>query len=122
VITNDKDVMVDVKVSTPVQSFKDAESSPPWTEVVRRGKGKNRTDKIRNNEGALSNIRGMNKPGRAKCLKYFIIDNHLDFVGIQESKKETFPPNFLDFVNKNMVWNFVPANGTRGGILVGIKA
>jgi exonuclease III len=64
----------------------------------------------------------MNKPGRIKCLKDFIADNHLDFIGIQESKKETFPCSFLDSVNKNMVWNFVPADGTKGGILVGVKA
>jgi hypothetical protein len=68
------------------------------------------------------NIRGLNKPGRIKCLKEFILDNHLDFVGIQESKKESFPSDFLDSVNKNMVWNFVPASGTKEGILVGVKS
>jgi hypothetical protein len=68
------------------------------------------------------NIRGLNKPGRIKCLKEFILDNHLDFVGIQESKKESFPSDFLDSVNKKKVWNFVPASGTKEGILVGVKS
>jgi hypothetical protein len=65
-------------------------------------------------KGALWNIRGLNKPGSAKCLKDFIIDNHLYFVGTQESKKEAFPSSFLDSADKNMAWNFVATNGTKG--------
>jgi exonuclease III len=54
-------------------------------------------------KGALWNIRGLNKPSRARCLSDFISSNQLDFVGIQESKKESFPIHFLESVNKNMI-------------------
>jgi hypothetical protein len=73
-------------------------------------------------KGALCNIRGLNKPDRASCLKDFISDNNLDFVGVQESKKENIRSLFLDSVSKDMVWNYVPAEGTKGGILVGVKS
>jgi hypothetical protein len=72
-------------------------------------------------KGALWNIIGLNKPGRTRCLSDFISSNHLDFVGIQESKKESFTSHFLDSVNKNMLWNFVPAEGTKGGYLLVLK-
>jgi exonuclease III len=67
------------------------------------------------------NIRGLNKTGRLKCLADFIRNNNLDFVGIQETKKADLQNNFLEAVNKNMSWNFVPAKGTARGILVGFK-
>jgi exonuclease III len=71
--------------------------------------------------GIFWNIRGLNKSGRAKGLSEFISRNSLDFVTIQETKKESFLLSFLDSVNYNMIWNYVPANGTKGGILVGLK-
>jgi hypothetical protein len=71
--------------------------------------------------GTFWNIRGLNKPGRSKCLGDFILDNKLDFVGILESKKEKIYDAFLDSICKNTSWNMVPANGTKGGILIGVK-
>jgi hypothetical protein len=47
--------------------------------------------------------------------------NKLDFVGFQETKKEILTNNFLDAINKNFAWNYILANGTAGGILVGVK-
>jgi hypothetical protein len=72
-------------------------------------------------KGALWNIRDLDKIGRARCLSNFIAANQLDFVGIHESKKDSFSSQFLNSVNENMVWNFVHAEGTKGGILVGVK-
>jgi exonuclease III len=46
-------------------------------------------------KGAFWNIRGLNKPGRNLSLGQLIRENHLDFVRIQETKKEDFPPSFL---------------------------
>jgi hypothetical protein len=36
------------------------------------------------------NIRGLNKPGKNLSLSQLIRDNHLDFIGIQKTKKEDF--------------------------------
>jgi len=71
--------------------------------------------------GAFWNIRGLNKTGRLDCLKDFIDFNSLDFVGIQETKKDSFHPSFFADIGRNFTWNFLPAVGTAGGILVGIK-
>ena len=40
--------------------------------------------------GAFWNIRDLNKTVRYECLKDFINNNALDFVGIQETKKDSF--------------------------------
>jgi hypothetical protein len=34
-------------------------------------------------------------PGRKLSLEHIIRDHKLDFVGVQETKKEVFPINFL---------------------------
>jgi exonuclease III len=40
--------------------------------------------------GAFWNIRGLNKDGHLHCLADFVKNNSLDFVGLQETKKENF--------------------------------
>jgi exonuclease III len=72
--------------------------------------------------GAIWNIRGLNKASRIKCLNDFIMNNKLDFVGIQETKKPDFPSNLLNLIDRRMEWIVLPARGTAGGILVGLKA
>jgi hypothetical protein len=58
-------------------------------------------------------------PGRKLSLEHIIRNHKLDFVGVQETKREDFPINFL----KNLTcptcfnWEFLPARGTAGGIL-----
>jgi hypothetical protein len=42
-------------------------------------------------------------------------------VVIQETKKETISNSFLESVSKNFSWNYKPAKGTAGGILVGMN-
>ena len=71
--------------------------------------------------GALWNIRGLNKEGRLQCITYFVKENHLDFVGFQETKKESFQDSFLKYVQKDFNWQYLPADGTAGGILVGFS-
>jgi exonuclease III len=61
---------------------------------------------------AFWNIRGLNKSGRMKCLADFISSNKLDFVGIQETKKNRFTDGFLEAVSRNMTWHYIPAKGT----------
>jgi hypothetical protein len=55
------------------------------------------------------------------CLNEFIISNRLDFVGIQETKKNKFDESLLNAISRDMAWNFIIAKGTAGGILVGFK-
>jgi hypothetical protein len=58
-----------------------------------------------------------------KCLADLVKINMLDFIGIQETKKELIPQAFLDGVCRNFTENFIPAVGTAGGgILLGCKS
>jgi hypothetical protein len=41
-------------------------------------------------KGLFWNIRVLNKPGRNLALGQVIRENQLDFVGVQETKKEVF--------------------------------
>lgn len=72
--------------------------------------------------GAFWNIRGLNKEGRLQCLAEFVNNNKLDFVDIQETKKENFTDSFLNYINKDFSWSVLPAKGTAGGVLVGLKS
>jgi hypothetical protein len=47
--------------------------------------------------------------------------NKLEFVGLQETKKVEFNANILGLIDIDMNWNYMPAVGTTGGILVGFK-
>jgi hypothetical protein len=48
-------------------------------------------------------------------------DNKLDFVGIMETKKATFTDSSLGTITRSFAWHVVPAKGTTGGILVGLR-
>lgn len=71
--------------------------------------------------GAFWNIRGLGKTGRKEYVIDLIKNNNLDFVGIQETKKEDFDVEYLDALagRKQFCWNWIPAKGTAGGILMG---
>jgi exonuclease III len=62
--------------------------------------------------GAFWNIRGLNKKAMIHCLNEFISTNRLDFVGIQETKKNKFDESLLNAINRDMAWNSVPTKGT----------
>lgn len=72
-------------------------------------------------KGAFWNIRSLNKSGSLECFKDFIDNNDLEFVGIMETKKDSFHDSFFRSIGKDFSWNFLPADGTAGGILVGFK-
>jgi exonuclease III len=65
-------------------------------------------------KGLIWNVRGLNQPGRSLNLGHLIRNTHVDFVGIQETKREEFPQSLL----RNLVspavfsWHFLPAKGT----------
>jgi exonuclease III len=71
----------------------------------------------------LWNIRGLNQPGRNLSLGHIIRDNRLDFVWIQETKKEVFMPSFLKNLTSpiDFTWNFLSTRGTSGAVLVGVR-
>ena len=71
--------------------------------------------------GAIWNVRGLNKKGRLQCITDFVNENKLDFVGFQEIKKESFEDSFLSYIHRDFAWQFFPAIGTTGGILVGFN-
>ena len=68
---------------------------------------------------AFWNVRGLNKAGRVKCVADFIANNNLSFVGLQETKKESFSEALLRAFNPYFSWHWLPANGSAGGILIG---
>lgn len=72
--------------------------------------------------GAFWNVRGLNKEGRLQCITDFVNENKLDFVGLQETKKESFTDSFLKYVHRDYSWKALPAVGTAGGILVGVNS
>ena len=73
--------------------------------------------------GAILNIRGLGRPGRKQALADLILDYKLEFVGIQETKKEKIDDSFLSFVSGYLEfkWCSLPAKGSAGGILVGLR-
>jgi exonuclease III len=66
--------------------------------------------------GAFWNIRGLNQTGRNLSLEHLIRNNRLDFVGVQETKREVFPLNFLRNLTTpaHFSWKFLPAKGIAG--------
>jgi hypothetical protein len=46
----------------------------------------------------------MNKTSRVNCLTDLIKSNNWDFVGIQETKKSSFPDGLCESISRNMCW------------------
>jgi len=74
--------------------------------------------------GLFWNIRGLNKLGRVPALTSKIRDNHVDFVGVIETKKECFTSGFLRSLTRNTPFNWChqPARSSAGGILLGVNS
>lgn len=73
--------------------------------------------------GAFWNVRGLGQPGKIQCLGDFINNNHVDFVGFFETKRENIDDGLLNMMsnNKDFTWHVLPADNTAGGILVGLN-
>jgi hypothetical protein len=69
------------------------------------------------------NGRGIKAIGRKKFIDDNIEPLQLDYIGFQETKKQSFTNSFLKNVlgNRNFVWNHLPAVGSAGGILDGVN-
>ena len=72
---------------------------------------------------AMWNVRGLNKLGRLECLKDFIHNYNLDFVGLQETMKKQYTDKFFRQTdpNRDFEWNWIPSNGKSGGVLCGLR-
>lgn len=70
--------------------------------------------------GLLWNIRDLGKIDRVLALVGKIRDNHVDYVGIMETKKKELSTGFLKSLSWNVPFNWchLEAQGTAGGILV----
>jgi len=72
--------------------------------------------------GAFWKCRGRNKEGRLQCFADFVKDNSLDFVGLQETKKQSFNASFPTYIHKDFSWHVLLAKGTAGFILLGFNS
>jgi hypothetical protein len=74
--------------------------------------------------GLFWNIRGLGKTRRYTALVDRIKETHADFVGISETKKESFTKEYLDSLTSHFPfeWFYLPAKGSAGGILVGCNS
>jgi hypothetical protein len=95
------------------QEGEESEGRGQWTLVAH--KRKTRQKKLM--KGIFWNIRGLNKPGRKLSLEQTIRDNHLDFIGVQKTKKNEFQGSFLRNLSgtSSFEWYFLPARGSAGG-------
>jgi exonuclease III len=71
----------------------------------------------------LYNIRGFGQQGRRTQLKDFMRDHRLDILGLQETIKQDFSTAELRSLEcgQPFVWNWVPAEGHSGGLLLGFR-
>jgi exonuclease III len=69
------------------------------------------------------NIRGIGKPARVRQLKEMILQEQVEVVGIQETIKQSFSRTDLLKINPrgDFCWEWLPARGHSGGILLGVK-
>jgi hypothetical protein len=73
--------------------------------------------------GLIWNIRGLNRPDKLPRVHELIRDSCPDLISFSESKIADFSVTLLQSIDYNIVfnWNWLPAVGTAGGILVGVQ-
>jgi len=67
------------------------------------------------------NVRGLNNPARRKVVKDLVQETRSTIVSIQETKLQDITPELVvEILGQQFVQNFafLPADGTRGGILL----
>ena len=68
------------------------------------------------------NMRGFGQVGRRKQLTDYIRQEDVDIVGIQETIRQNFSIQELQGLSRHKFsWQWLPANGHSGGILLGVK-
>ena len=74
--------------------------------------------------GFIHNVRVLNRPDKLFRTGELINEHRPDFIALSETKKEDFTPSQLQTLDSQgkYFWNWLPAVGTAGGILVGINS
>jgi exonuclease III len=74
--------------------------------------------------GLIWNCQGLGRISKFEFLKELIRDEKVDFIGMQETKKNHFMDSLLSSLagNKLFAWFSSPPNGRSGGLLVGFKS
>lgn len=75
------------------------------------------------NERHIWNLRGFGQRDRRRQLIEYIREQHLDFVGLQETTCSSFSQVEVDSLGGAMdfQWEWIPALGRLGGILLGLN-
>jgi exonuclease III len=73
--------------------------------------------------GVIWNCQGLVKAGKFEFLQELITKYKVDFIGLQETKKNFFEQSWFEAVNpqKNFTWISSPPKGRSGGLLVGFN-
>ena len=73
--------------------------------------------------GLFWNVRGLNGPQKISKVQEIIRSHCPDFICLSETKKAEFSINQLEALDSRhgFIWNWLPANNTAGGLLVGVK-
>jgi hypothetical protein len=89
--------------------------------LVKVGRKKIKDKKMK---GLFWNIRSLGQKGRTQALASRIRENHIDFVGVSEIKKEEYSAGTLRALMGNVKfdWCSLRARGSVGGILVGANS
>ena len=68
------------------------------------------------------NIRGITTPGKKPCIIETLAKHKSSIVAFQETKKDKLSASFLKSISgdKPYSWHHLPAEGTSGGVLVGV--
>jgi hypothetical protein len=68
-------------------------------------------------------VRGLNAVGKVTAVNDVLCKNKPDIIALSATKKEDFSPGCLKAIANfhEFEWNWLPAVGTAGGILVGIN-
>jgi hypothetical protein len=71
----------------------------------------------------IYNIRGFGRLGRRSQLKDYIQRDRMDLIGLQETIKQDFSMAELRSLEcgGQFVWNWLPATGHSGGMLLGFR-
>jgi exonuclease III len=74
--------------------------------------------------GLIWNCQGLGRDSKFDFLRELIRDEKVDFIGLQETKKNHFKDSLLSSLagNKFFAWFSSPPNGRSGGLLVGFNS
>ncbi|KAI4998875.1 hypothetical protein ZWY2020_054217 [Hordeum vulgare] len=68
------------------------------------------------------NIRGFGLPGRRRQLIGYLRQEEIDIVGLQETIRQDFSMHELQGLSHHQFsWQWLPASGHSGGILLGVR-